>query len=277
MGIKALLKYARPAIRKSYIYEFNGKSIAIDVSCLIYKALHYGNHINYIRAFKRLLLKLKCSYIFVFDGRPPRSKFRENQRRSGKSHLRITPEIAESVKLELSKLPNSKIVQSPGESDPQLAFLALNGLVDIIVTEDSDLIVYGCECVVFKLNPSGRCEVYEKSKFVIETEFPVFRWVCIMAGCDYLPGGIKGLGLKKAINLVKIHDPKPPYDEDALRVLLLKIDNTTHLIDDFLEAERTFLYQNILDIRDNQIKPLNPDPPKKENFNLESPDVSAHC
>lgn len=33
---------------------------------------------------------------------------------------------------------------APYEADAQMAYLALNGLVDVVITEDSDLLTYGC-------------------------------------------------------------------------------------------------------------------------------------
>jgi exonuclease-1 len=42
-----------------------------------------------------------------------------------------------------------KYVVSPYESDAQIAFLLKNGYADVAVTEDSDLLVYGCEKVRF--------------------------------------------------------------------------------------------------------------------------------
>ena len=51
---------------------------------------------------------------------------------------------------------------APYEADAQIAHLAKqsreNGGVDAVFTEDSDLIVYGCERVCFKLDKFGACK-----------------------------------------------------------------------------------------------------------------------
>ena len=39
-------------------------------------------------------------------------------------------------------------IVAPYEADAQLAFLNLKGIADIIITEDSDLLLFGCEKVV---------------------------------------------------------------------------------------------------------------------------------
>jgi exonuclease-1 len=43
-------------------------------------------------------------------------------------------------------------VVAPYEADAQLAYLERVGLVDGIITEDSDLLVFGCRKVLFKLD-----------------------------------------------------------------------------------------------------------------------------
>lgn len=36
---------------------------------------------------------------------------------------------------------------APYEADSQLAYLSKEGIVDLVITEDSDLLVFGCEKV----------------------------------------------------------------------------------------------------------------------------------
>lgn len=51
-----------------------------------------------------------------------------------------------------------EFIVAPYEADAQMAYLAKRGLVDFVITEDSDLLVYGCPQVVFKLARSGECD-----------------------------------------------------------------------------------------------------------------------
>lgn len=53
------------------------------------------------------------------------------------------------------KQHNIQFIVAPYEADAQLAFLSLSGAVDVVITEDSDAIVYGCRRVLFKLNKDG--------------------------------------------------------------------------------------------------------------------------
>jgi exonuclease 1 len=46
-------------------------------------------------------------------------------------------------------------VVAPYEADAQMAHLAHSRKVDAVLTEDSDLLVFGCHRVLYKLLPSG--------------------------------------------------------------------------------------------------------------------------
>ena len=46
-------------------------------------------------------------------------------------------------------------VVAPYEADAQLAFLSRTGSVDLVVSEDSDCLVFGCKRVLFKLDSDG--------------------------------------------------------------------------------------------------------------------------
>ncbi len=100
-------------------------------------------------------------------------------------------------------------IVAPYEADPQLAYLERVGIVDGIITEDSDLLVFGCKSVLFKLDSDGNCIEILRSKFAACREFNFagwtdaeFRRMAILSGCDYLDS-IPGMGLKTAYRLVR--------------------------------------------------------------------------
>jgi exonuclease 1 len=49
-------------------------------------------------------------------------------------------------------------VSCPQQADAQLAYLARCGMIDAVVTEDSDVLAFGCPRVLFKLEPSGHAQ-----------------------------------------------------------------------------------------------------------------------
>jgi exonuclease-1 len=113
---------------------------------------------------------------------------------------------------------------APYEADPQLTYLLRSGQVSAIITEDSDLLTYGNSNVLFKMDTGGWGKTIDyneicpyisthlkKEKINIKTNANVkftpdmFRYSCIMAGCDYLPS-LPGYGLKKAEEFVAQYD-----------------------------------------------------------------------
>lgn len=55
----------------------------------------------------------------------------------------------------IKRIPGVQYVVAPYEADAQLGFLARNGHVDAVITEDSDIMLFGCSRVVFKLERDG--------------------------------------------------------------------------------------------------------------------------
>lgn len=120
----------------------------------------------------------------------------------------VTPDMAHHVIKSLRAYKVDYLV-APYEADAQLAYLAVNGFVDVVVTEDSDLLVYGCPNVMFKLDPSGHGHMIRLSDLPRVREYRFngwshddFRRMCILSGCDYLPS-IPGMGLKRAYNCLR--------------------------------------------------------------------------
>lgn len=50
---------------------------------------------------------------------------------------------------------------APYEADAQLAYLSKEGLVDTIITEDSDLLVFGAKRVLYKMDECGSGKMIE--------------------------------------------------------------------------------------------------------------------
>lgn len=67
-------------------------------------------------------------------------------------------------------------VVAPYEADAQLCFLEREGFVDGIITEDSDLLVFGCKTVIFKLEKDGSCISIERSRLATVRDLPMHGW-----------------------------------------------------------------------------------------------------
>ena len=49
------------------------------------------------------------------------------------------------------KLLGVEYIVAPYEADAQLAYMSHTGIIDVVVTEDSDLLTFGCRRVFFKM------------------------------------------------------------------------------------------------------------------------------
>jgi len=158
----------------------------------------------------------------------------------------VTPEMARSLIEEL-KHHNIQYVVAPYEADSQLIYLERKGIIQGILSEDSDLLVFGAKCLITKLDQYGECVEINRNKFTAVREISLagwtdadFRRMAILSGCDYLPS-IGRMGLKTAYRLLRKH-------KTAERVIkAAQFDGQFRVpagyLEAFIQAERTFLYQ----------------------------------
>jgi exonuclease 1 len=133
----------------------------------------------------------------------------------------ITPEMAYRFILALRR-ENIAYVVAPYEADAQLAYLEKQGIIQAIITEDSDLLVFGCKTLLLKMSQFGDCVEIKREKFANVTGQITFhgwtdddfRHMAILSGCDYL-ASVNGVGLITAHRLLK------RFNKNIQRVLLL--------------------------------------------------------
>lgn len=144
---------------------------------------------------------------------------------------------------------------APYEADAQLAYLERVGLVDGVITEDSDLLVFGCRRVLLKLDVvASTVTCIARGDFgsagaaggmsLLGWSDAQFRRMAILSGCDYL-ASIPGVGLKTAWALLRKHKTA----ENAVRALLLEGRKKVPpgYLEAFRLAERVFLHQRVYD------------------------------
>ncbi|KAJ8549402.1 hypothetical protein K7X08_033109 [Anisodus acutangulus] len=184
--------------------------------------------------------------ILVFDGGPlPMKNEHENKRgRSRKENLSraiepetngnmtaayecyqkavdISPSMVHDL-IQVLKRENVCYVVAPYEADAQMTFLAISKQVDAVITEDSDLIAFGCP----RLDQNKELNLTGFTKQMLLE-------MCILSGCDYLQS-LPGMGLKKAHALMKKFKS---YDE-----FLLCMKNLSK------KAIMTFQHQRVYDL-----------------------------
>ena len=132
----------------------------------------------------------------------------EEAKRCYNAAVRITPEMYIPLINRLIERGVSYII-APYEADVELAFLTRHHLVDFVITQDGDSLVYGCEKVLFKLTPEGKGNevqyrnVFNASELAIrDFSNEMFMYLCILSGCDYLSNP-PNKGMKRLVPFVK--------------------------------------------------------------------------
>ena len=157
----------------------------------------------------------------------------------------ITPEMATAVIQQLKKLDIPYVV-APYEADAQLVYLERKGLIDGIISDDSDLLVFGARRLLTKLDRYGNCIEINRRDFCACREVSLtgwtdaeFRRMAILSGCDYLEG-LPSVGVKTAYRMLR----KSKTPERVVQILQFQGKRVSeNYLTRFYQAELTFLHQ----------------------------------
>ena len=244
MGVSGLLPALRASTQQVHLRDYRGKRVAVDSYVWLHRAVMTcaadlcmnvptTKYVKYFMNRVQELLAAGIVPVLVFDGGKLPAKLAEEESREKKrahslaiaSNLMregnragaadhfakavdITPQLAHAVQAAVAHL-GVEIIVAPYEADAQLAFLSRNGHVDAVISEDSDLLVYGCPEVLFKLDSaSGFCDrILERDVagclgFPSHANADFLKHVALLNGCDYCPG-VNNVGIKKAVDLLR--------------------------------------------------------------------------
>ncbi|XP_063535457.1 exonuclease 1 [Cydia strobilella] len=297
MGITGLIPFLEKASRRANVGEFSGCTVVIDSYCWLHKGafacadkLVRGEetdiHIKYCLKYVTMLLSKNIKPILVFDGRHlPAKAMTEAKRRESRdiskkraaellslgkieearSYMRRSVDITHAMALSLIKecrKRNVDCIVAPYEADAQLAYLNIRNIAQLVITEDSDLILFGCTKVLFKMDLDGTGTLVETAKLPLVMRCPIehyrfdkFRQMCIMSGCDYL-ASLPGIGLAKARQFVTA--TQDSNFANALKKLPSFFNRSNLTVTDeyrenFLKAEATFKHQYVYDPIERQM------------------------
>ncbi|RLN76560.1 hypothetical protein BBJ28_00025242, partial [Nothophytophthora sp. Chile5] len=71
---------------------------------------------------------------------------------------------------------------APYEADAQLAFLSRHRLVDVVISEDSDCVPYGCKTMLFKWSGDGWASELKRRSLGANEELSFVGWTEEMVG-----------------------------------------------------------------------------------------------
>ena len=152
---------------------------------------------NYVRDRINVLRKARFEPVLVFDGQRNTAKAGENERRLS-AHQAIEQQLTtayeqgtksmsdinklrakatyvrEDVLFEVLQMARSekiRVVRAPFESDHQLHALQVQGIVDYVLSDDSDIPYLGCRSTIMRMSLNGKCCLVERDVLLNET-FP---------------------------------------------------------------------------------------------------------
>ena len=223
------------------------------------------------------LMEKRIKPIFVFDGKPPelkakilkvRSEGRKEARRKweeakvlfpeeafkyAQASSRIDETIVEEAKTLLTYL-GIPCVQAPSEGEAQAAYMAQRGDAELVSSQDYDSLLFGAPIMIRNLSVARKKTVPEvielkelEEKHGISRE--QFVDIAILVGTDFNPG-IKGIGAKKALKLIKKHHSIKKLITESGIEKKEGIENYKLVRDIFLHPDVTETYEIKWGLRD---------------------------
>ena len=257
-----------------------------DQPCLGHVNVDLRRFVDFAMHRVRMLTHFGVTPFLVFDGdQLPSKRATEDERaarrresrrlglellQDGKANLAyqelqkaidVTPEMARMLVDELER-SSYRFLVAPYEADAQLAFLEAQGYIDAVISEDSDLLVFGTKCLLTKLDQFGDCLVINRDDFTACREVNLHGWtttelrrMAILSGCDYL-AGLPKMGLKTAYRLVRRAKSLDAIIRLARNESKFRVPS--NYAESFERAENTFLHQRVFCPEQQMLVYLNP-------------------
>lgn len=195
------------------------------------------------------LMEKGIKFVFIFDGKAPELKREERERRkqlkveaqksfdeaeqqedvenmkkyAARTSV-LTKEMIEEAK-QLIEAMGMPMIIAPSEGESQAAYLVKNGDAYAVMSQDADSLLSGSPRTIRNLSITGRRkmpgthafknvvpELFDLSENLKELDLTNDQLIvlAILVGTDYNYGGVRGIGPKKALALVRKH--KDDYD-----------------------------------------------------------------
>ncbi|KAL2759516.1 hypothetical protein ACRALDRAFT_1079391 [Sodiomyces alcalophilus JCM 7366] len=219
MGIKGIYRELGPGQRIALAklaaekLETSGRPLRVAIDVAIWqfqaRAAKGGTNPAIRTLFYRLvrLLGLAVQPIFVFDG-PYKPAFKRNKR-SGRGDG-----VSNAMAKRLIRLFGFPIHQAPGEAEAECALLQREGIVDAVLSEDVDTIMFGCTRTLRNWSAEGQRGAKTPTHVTMyDVDHPAMIAsgldregmiiVALMSGGDYIPEGVPRCGLKLACEVAR--------------------------------------------------------------------------
>jgi len=223
------------------LYQFLTTIRQVDGTPLMNSKGEVTSHLSGLFYRNISLLQDGIKPVYVFDGEAPEMKKAEVERRREEKRIaegkyekakaigdeegmkkysgrfvKLTDKIIEESK-ELLEAMGIPVVQAPGEGEAEAAVLAREGKVWAAASQDYDALLYGVPYLIRNLTLARKRktsagiyvdvnpELIDFQQVLNKLQIDKDQLIClaILVGTDYNPGGVKGLGQKKALEIVQ--------------------------------------------------------------------------
>jgi len=278
------------------LYQFLSNIRARDGTLFTDHHGHVTSHLIGLFSRVTNLMQKNIKLAFCFDGQVPELKHKELARRAEvkqeaqkRYEAALAVEDTEEMKkyaARTSRLTKEMItqakelltalgipwVQAPSEGEAQASHMAKQGHGWAVSSQDYDSLLYGTPRLIQNLSIEGRRKISGKLAYtkieplLIDLEENLktlgltrdqLTYLAMLVGTDYAPGGVKGIGPKKGLTIVKQHlTPEKIFTEHQLENWkeILELFKTMPVTDDYkLEwksADRKQLYSFLVEQHD---------------------------
>ena len=195
-------------------FEKHGRAMRIAVDASIWafqtQAGKGGTNPALRTLYYRLLrlLSLSIRPLFVFDG-PNKPPYKRNAKTG--FHGASLPDFVTKQLLQLFGFPYHT---SPGEAEAECALLQKEGIVDAVLSEDVDTMMFGCTVQLRNWSSENvrgnkvpthvnlyRAEATKQGKSGLDSDGMIL--IALMSGGDYIPAGVPRCGIKIALEAAR--------------------------------------------------------------------------
>ncbi|XP_042882677.1 uncharacterized protein LOC122259799 [Penaeus japonicus] len=231
MGVKDLWSLVSPTGEVLPLTALEGKAVAIDLSCWVVdcQALQLGHvarpHLRNLFFRTMALLNNGVLPVFVLEGDAPSMKWNTINSRNQRNFHLSSNSSGKNLSLKTGKRSRFKSVlkecrelldmlgvpwvQAKGEAEATCAALNYYNMVEGVISQDSDVFLYGGQTVFrnFTANQS-KATVEKFSMDLLEEHLKLTRGglilLALLLGCDYFQAGVQGVGKDTAVRLLKV-------------------------------------------------------------------------
>ena len=244
------------------IYQFVASIRQRDGTLLMDSNGNVTSHLQGLFTRSVNLMSKGLRLVYVFDGEAPKLKVLEREKRMkrkkvaeekyleavssedvdgmykySRQNLKVSDDMISECK-ELCIALGLCVIEAPSEAEGQAAYMCSQGDVYCVASQDADALLFGTPLLVRNLTlaskrrVSGRVvnispEMIKLEEVLLKYEFDLKRFIVysILVGTDFNPGGVSGIGPKKALKLVSTSDYDKMFDD-------LSVDFDWHAIYD---------------------------------------------